>query len=93
MTHDGEQPQPKDLDTGERMATTARAVIQGIAHEVRGEHETEGGARQTVAAAEVERIIAGWPDAQQNVARQMLAKYGPPNEATPTKLFLYRSGP
>jgi len=93
MADRGEQPQPKDLDTGQRMATTARAVIDGIAREARGEHETEGGARQTVAAAEVERIIAGWPDAQKNVARQMLAKYGAPNEATPTKLFWYRNGP
>ncbi len=93
MTHSDEQPQPKDLDTGERMATTGRAVIQGIAHEARGEHETEEGARQTVDPAEVERIIEGWPDAQRNVARQMLDKYGPPNEAAPTQLFWYRNGP
>ena len=88
-----EQPQPKDLDTGERLATTGRAVLQGVAHEARGEHETEPGARHRVDPAEVERIIADWPDAQQNVARQMLAKYGPPNEATPTQLFWYRNGP
>jgi hypothetical protein len=30
---------------------------------------------------DVEQIIAGWPGPQQNVARQLLAKYGPPNEA------------
>ena len=47
MTDQAEQPQPKDLDTGERMATTLRAVAQGIAHQVRREHETEEGARQT----------------------------------------------
>ena len=88
-----EQPQPTELDTGERMATTLRAVAQGIAHEARGEHETDEGARQTVAMAEVEKLIDGWPDAQRNVARQMLAKYGPPNEATPTKLFWYGNGP
>ena len=29
------------------MATTLRAVAQGIAHQVRREHETEEGARQT----------------------------------------------
>src|ERR671932_1897065 len=93
MSDRHQQPQPKELSTGERMATTGRAVIQGIAHEARGEHETEEGARQTVAAAEVERIIDGWPEAQKNVARQMLDKYGPPNEATPSKLFWYRNGP
>ena len=93
MTERGDQSQPKDLDTVERLATTGRAVAQGIAHQARGEHETEEGARQAVGAAEVEKIIDGWPEAQKNVARQMLAKYGPPNEATPTKLFWYRNGP
>ncbi len=93
MTHGEEQPQPKELDTGERMATTARAVVQGITHEARGEHETEEGACHRMEPGEVERIIAGWPEAQKNVARQMLAEYGPPNEATPTKLFWYRNGP
>jgi hypothetical protein len=93
MTDREEQPQPKDLDTGERMATTGRAVLQGIAHELRGEHETEEGARHRLDPVEVEGIIEGWPEAQRNVARQMLEKYGPPNEATPTKLFWYRNGP
>jgi hypothetical protein len=93
MTYREGQPQPKDLDTGERLATTGRAVIQGVAHEARGEHETEEGARHRTEAADVERIIEGWPDAQKNVARQMLAKYGPPNEAMPTKLFWYRNHP
>jgi hypothetical protein len=88
-----EQPQPTELSTGERLATTGRAVVQGVAHEARGEHETEAGARHRVDPAEVERIIDGWPDAQKNVAQQMLAKSGPPSEATPTKLFWYRNGP
>jgi hypothetical protein len=93
MTHSKEQPQPQDLDTGERLATTGRAVLQGVAREARGEHETEPGARHRVDPAEAERIIADWPDAQKNIARQMLAKYGPPNEATPTQLFWYRTAP
>jgi hypothetical protein len=72
---------------------TGKAVIDGVAHEIRGEHETEHGARHTVPGPEVERIIDGWPEAQKNVADQMLEKYGLPNEATPTKLFWYRNGP
>ena len=88
-----EQPQPLDLGTGERLTTTARAVAQGIAHEVRGEHETQKGARRTISTAEVEKIIEDWPAPQKNVARQMIEKYGPPNEATPTKLFWYENGP
>ncbi len=93
MTETREQPQPKDLDTRERMETYGRAVVDAIEHKGEGEHETEHGARLTVDLAEVERIIEGWPDAQRNVARQMLDKYGPPNEATPTKLFWYQNGP
>lgn len=88
-----ESPQPLDLNTGERLATTGRAVAQGIAHELRGEHETQKGARQTVNVVEVRRIIEDWPAPQKNVAGQMIEKYGPPNEATPTKLFWYGNGP
>jgi hypothetical protein len=58
-----------------------------------GEHETEGKAFLTVERADVEQIIDSWPEAQQNVARQMLAKYGPPNEATPTRLFWHNNRP
>ena len=93
MTVKKEQPQPKDLNTAERLGTTGRAVIQGIVHTLKGEHETEDGGRYTVDAMEVERIIDGWPAAQKNIAEQMLAKYGMPNEATPTKLFWYCNSP
>ena len=93
MTQTGQQPQPQDLGTGERMATTARAVAQGVAHPGLGGHETERGARQTVPLADVEQIIADWPAPQKNVARQMLDKYGPPNEATPSHLFWYGNRP
>jgi hypothetical protein len=79
--------QPTELTTGERLATTGRAVLQGIAHETKGKHESQPGAAQRVSAAEVDRIIEDWPDANAEVARQMVAKYGPPNEATPTRLF------
>ena len=88
-----EQPQPLDLDTGERLAMTGRAVAQGIAREVRGEHETQRGAHLAVSLAEVEKIIEDWPAPQKNIARQMIEKYGAPNEAMPTKLFWYGNGP
>ncbi len=93
MTTEEEQPQPKDLGTRERMATTGRAVMQGVATEARGEHEVEEAGKHTVDRDKVERILAGWSDPPRNVAGQMLDKYGPPNEATPTKLFWYGNGP
>jgi hypothetical protein len=85
--------QPRDLSTPERIATTGRAVVDGVARTAKGEHETERGRSEHVSSDEVERIIEQWPAAQRSVARQMLQKYGPPNEATPTKLFWYRNGP
>ena len=87
------QPQPKELDTAERMATTGRAVGQGVARQARGQHETQEGIRQRMPEADVKRIIESWPASQKNVARQMIAKYGLPNEATPTQLFWYQNLP
>ncbi|MDQ4099035.1 MAG: hypothetical protein M3121_00875, partial [Chloroflexota bacterium] len=83
----------KDLTTGERVATLAGAMADTLAHQAKGEHETEAGTQSTVDRATVEQLITDWPDAPQRGARQMLAQYGPPNEATPTKLFWYRRGP
>ncbi|MDP8991482.1 MAG: hypothetical protein M3N31_00225 [Actinomycetota bacterium] len=88
-----ERTQPQDLDTGERMGTYLGAAADGVAHQAKGEHETESGIHEAVGRAEAERIIENWPNPPKKVAQQMLEKYGPPNEATPTKLFWYRNGP
>src|SRR5215216_5296202 len=88
-----QQPQPKDLSTAERLKMTLGAVAQGIRYTLKGEHQTEGKAQLTVELEDVERIVADWPAPQQNVARQLLAKYGPPNEATPTRLFWHHNRP
>jgi hypothetical protein len=93
MTGGAEQPQPLDLDTGERRATTGRAVAQGVRHQAKGEHETQRGMEWTVSPAAVAEVIDGWPKAQKKVAEQMLAKYGSPNEVTPTRLTWYRNAP
>lgn len=88
-----EKPQPLDLETSERLATTGRAVAQGVVHTIKGDYTTQKGEHERVAAEEVERILEDWPGPQKNVAKQMIAKYGYPNEATPTKLFWYNNGP
>src|SRR5215213_8274438 len=81
-----ERPQPLDLETSERLGTTARAIAQGVVHTIKGDYTTQKGERERVAAEQVETILEDWPGPQQNVAKQMIAKYGYPNEATPTKL-------
>lgn len=88
-----EHPQPLDLETSERLAKTGRAVAQGITHELRGEHETQPGEPHAFSMAEVEQVIEDWPAPQKNIAEQMIEKYGPPNEATYSKLYWYKNGP
>lgn len=93
MSNAPEQPQPTELSTVERMATSARAIAQGVIHKVKGEHETQHGAAFVVDRADVDRVIAEWPEPQRKVAEQMLDKYGPPNEATPTRLTWHHNRP
>jgi hypothetical protein len=50
-----------DLDTGERLASTARAVGQGIANKLGGKHETQKGRRRVVNEAKIAPIIKDWP--------------------------------
>ena len=84
---------PKTTSTAERMATIARASANAMMHKTQGEHETQMGANYSVASSEAGTIIANWPKAPKEGARQILDRYGPPNEATPTKLFWYQRGP
>lgn len=84
---------PGDVPTGERMATVGGAAMDAMKHKSLGEHETEHGAHQRVARADVERLVEDWPDAPKKGALEMLERYGPPNEATPTKLFWYGNSP
>ena len=84
---------PADLPTSERVGTLGRASADAMRHQMQGEHETEHGQEYRVPLVQAQSIIATWPEAPQNGARQMLEQYGPPNEATPTKLLWYRKGP
>ncbi len=87
------QQEPETMPTSERMKTLAGAMTDALAHKAQGEHETAAGAAHTVDVSVVETVIEDWPDAPKRGAQQMLEQYGPPNEATPTKLFWYRAGP
>jgi hypothetical protein len=75
------------------LATTGRAVAQGIKHRFQGQHETQHGTALMADPRDVTAIIEEWPRPQRKVAEQMIAKYGPPNEACPTKLFWYHNSP
>ncbi len=93
MTERENQTQPEELTTRERMGTYLGAAADGIAREAKDELQTSRGEREQVGRSEAEAIIEEWPQPQKRVAEQMIERYGPPNEATPTKLFWYRNDP
>jgi hypothetical protein len=51
------------------------------------------GAARSADKANVDAIISGWPPTPQKVARETIAKYGPPHEATAGMLLWHRNGP
>lgn len=82
-----------DMGTGERMSGLATAKGSSVKHKLTGEAGTERGADYTVDPGDVRDLVAEWPKAPRDVAEKLLDHYGPPNEATPTRLLWYRSGP
>jgi hypothetical protein len=79
--------------TRERMSTMM--TVQAAAARLQSDDGAGAkfGDEHSVARRDAEAIIEGWPDAPKKAATKILDHYGPPNEATPTKLFWYRSGP
>jgi len=72
---------------------TGRAVAQGFKRTVQRKHDSQKGRRAFVTEAELKRILKEWPSPQKNIADQLVAKYGLPNEATATKLCWYENRP
>jgi hypothetical protein len=81
------------MDNRERMEAMARATASAMRHKLTGDDTSELGAGFSVDPDEVQPLIDAWPQAPRNIAAKLLERYGPPNEATPTKLMWYRNGP
>jgi guanyl-specific ribonuclease Sa len=43
--------------------------------------------------ASVEQMVSGWPEKSRMAAMDMMRKYGPPQEATPSMLMWMNNGP
>lgn len=81
-----------EMPTHERMASLATAKTSAIIHKA-GDSNTDRGGDYSVDPSELGAVIEQWPAAPRKVAEKMLEHYGPPNEATPTKLFWHKAGP
>jgi hypothetical protein len=82
-----------NVSTEERMRSLATTKASAQRLQSQGSSASELGQQQSVPLAEARAIIETWPEAPKGEAKKLLDHYGPPNEATPTKLFWYRTGP
>lgn len=82
-----------NLSTQERMRSLATTKASARRLESEGSSASELGRQQSVPLSDAQAIIAEWPEAPKGEATKFLDHYGPPNEATATKLFWYRTGP
>jgi hypothetical protein len=91
MTENQRQKGPGDVPTGERMKHIGTAMMSGIVHQMSGQ-QREKGAAYVLDQATVEGLIERWPSGPKMAARNMLERYGPPNEGTPVRLIWHRNG-
>jgi hypothetical protein len=89
----GSEDDSLNVPTHERMAHMA--TVQGAARRftAEGAGGAELGQAQSVPLEQARATIESWPESPKKTAEVVLEHYGPPNEATPTKLFWYRKGP
>ena len=83
--------EPGGKRAGDRLKTVAVAAISDAktGGAQTGEHPTAG----VVDMPTVERIMREWPKMSQVAVREMIEKYGPPNEAMESRFIWYNNGP
>lgn len=81
------------IPTQERMKSmaTVKSAARGLKAE--GTALTNLGEQHSVTLEEARSVIESWPAAPKATAEVLLDHYGPPNEATPTKLFWHAAAP
>jgi hypothetical protein len=76
----------------DRMKQAMKSTAHAVGKEIAG-----GGGEQATAGvvdlSAVERLIADWSDIPKKAARTTIERYGPPNEATPSRLIWFNTGP
>ncbi len=83
--------QPGDMEPGDRLKTVAIGALS--AAKTAGHQAGEQPTAQVVAMDTVDAIIAAWPMMSQAAVKEIVGKYGPPNEALDSRLIWYNNGP
>lgn len=81
------------MDPKERMETLASTKVAYVKKKLGG--ETGHGADASLIAdpGDVDALLESWPQTPKKIAHKTIEQYGPPNEATPTRLLWHRNGP
>jgi hypothetical protein len=79
--------------TPDRLKSMMAAKSTAERLKAEGTSISEHGQRQSVSTDSARKVIQEWPQAPKMTAETILDHYGQPNEATPTKLFWYNTGP
>ncbi len=77
----------------ERLSALWKAYRKARTLKAASSQAAEPGSASRVTQSTAEAVIARWPPGPAKTAEKLIEHYGPPNEATPTKLFWYRTGP
>ena len=84
--------QTGDMEPAERLKTVAVGAMSAAKTQTVDAGEEKPTAT-LVDAATVEAIISEWPKMSQKGAQEIIGKYGLPNEATPSRLIWFKTGP
>jgi len=80
------------MGVGERMAQGMAGTASAMQKEMAaagGERPTAGTVDQTT----VDGILEGWGNIPRSVVRKVIERYGLPNEAVPSRMIWFESGP
>ena len=80
------------IATHERAGSLATSKASANRIKADSATRTESGQQHQVPIAQAQALIETWPEAPRKAAEKILDHYGPPNEATATKMFWYQVG-
>jgi hypothetical protein len=80
------------MEPQERIKTAATGMMSALKTQTLAE-AGEQPTHAVVDAQTIDAIIADWPAMSMRAAKEILKKYGRPNEATPSRLIWYNNGP
>ena len=86
-----EDNEPGGMSSGDRLKTVA--IGAASAAKTAGQQAGEQPTTTLVNMQDVERITADWPAMSQAAVKEIVGKYGAPNEAMDSRLIWYNNGP